>query len=63
MGQLEEQRRRCEELERTRAQLAGDLEDAMRSPEYQCYGQRAKNLRQLKVQYNQLTNVNHSFYI
>lgn len=68
-SQLEEFKSRYEDLEVRKAFLADDLIATKRSPGKladQCelhyaLGQRAKHLKQLKVQYNKLTNVKSSY--
>lgn len=57
-------KRQYEDLEKKKTFLADDLINAKRSPskladqsELQGVGQRARHLKQLKVQYNKLTNV------
>lgn len=67
-SQLNAYKDRLRELERKKISLADDLISVKRSPSKladqseQGAGLRAKHLKQLRIQYNKLTNVK-SFYI
>lgn len=68
-NQISAYRDQYEELEKKKTFLAEDLVSMKRSPskladqsEQQGVGSRTKHLKQLKIQYNKLTNVK-SFYI